>query len=353
MDGLRTFTLTDGGQEADAIAAEVIAYLDGARTSLDLALYDLRLPGEVGDRVAAAIKAAAARGVQVRIVFNEVGDGHDRPKFPPPPRTQPHVLETLGVPVRGIPGEPDLMHHKYVVRDGAAVWTGSMNWTVDSWTRQENIVLIAESAGLATAYTKNFEDLWNGGHVAGSGAFDAPWVELGGGRVRAWFSPGRGEALSQAIATALGAARTRIRIASPVLTAGAVLGTLAEIGSESKVDVQGVCDWTQLSHVFDQWAQNPRSSWKAPVLARVLETAHYHGKRSTPYTPDSVHDFMHAKVTVADDTVFAGSFNLSRSGEMNAENVLEIEDAGVADAAAAFIDGVYARYPDVEAPPLG
>ena len=35
---------------------------------------------------------------------------------------------------------------------------------------------------------------------------------------------------------------------------------------------------------------------------------------------------MHAKVTVADDVVFLGSFNLSRSGEENAENVLEIAD---------------------------
>ena len=35
---------------------------------------------------------------------------------------------------------------------------------------------------------------------------------------------------------------------------------------------------------------------------------------------------MHAKLTVADDTVFLGSFNLSRSGEQNAENMLEIRD---------------------------
>ena len=38
------------------------------------------------------------------------------------------------------------------------------------------------------------------------------------------------------------------------------------------------------------------------------------GKPSTPYGPETAHDFMHAKVTVADDVVFAGSFNLSRSG---------------------------------------
>ena len=53
---------------------------------------------------------------------------------------------------------------------------------------------------------------------------------------------------------------------------------------------------------------------------------------------------MHAKVTVADDVVFLGSFNLSRSGEMNAENVLEIADPALAERLAAWIDGLRARY---------
>jgi phosphatidylserine/phosphatidylglycerophosphate/cardiolipin synthase-like enzyme len=51
-------------------------------------------------------------------------------------------------------------------------------------------------------------------------------------------------------------------------------------------------------------------------------------------------------VTVADDTVFCGSFNLSRSGEENAENVLEIRDPALADRLAAFVDEVRARYPE-------
>ena len=54
---------------------------------------------------------------------------------------------------------------------------------------------------------------------------------------------------------------------------------------------------------------------------------------------------MHAKVSVVDDAVFVGSYNLSRSGEDNAENVLEIEDRVLADRVAAWIDGVRARYP--------
>ena len=77
----------------------------------------------------------------------------------------------------------------------------------------------------------------------------------------------------------------------------------------------------------------------------------FSGKRSTPYESGSVHDFMHAKVTVADDVVFLGSFNLSRSGETNAENVLEIADPALADRLAGWIDGLRARYPEPVEPP--
>jgi phosphatidylserine/phosphatidylglycerophosphate/cardiolipin synthase-like enzyme len=43
--------------------------------------------------------------------------------------------------------------------------------------------------------------------------------------------------------------------------------------------------------------------------------------------------------------VFIGSFNLSHSGEENAENVLEIEDAALAERMAAFVDAIRAKYP--------
>jgi phosphatidylserine/phosphatidylglycerophosphate/cardiolipin synthase-like enzyme len=51
---------------------------------------------------------------------------------------------------------------------------------------------------------------------------------------------------------------------------------------------------------------------------------------------------------VADDTVFIGSFNLSHSGELNAENVLEIRDPALAERMAIFIDDVRGRYPSVQ-----
>jgi phosphatidylserine/phosphatidylglycerophosphate/cardiolipin synthase-like enzyme len=280
--------------------------------------------------------------VRVRIAYNQderPEDDGERPFFPAPPRTEPHVLETLGVPVRAIPGWRDLMHHKYVVRDGAGLWTGSMNWTLDSFTRQENAVATLESPGLAAAFTRNFEQIWDTGRVGNSGAFDSARVD----GIRPWFCPGRGPELSHRIAKRIGAARRRVRIATPLLTAGPILGTLAEVVEERRVEVKGLCDATQVAQVFRQWEQNPRSRWKGPLLERCLVA--FHGKRSTPYAPGAVHDYMHAKVTVADDTVFLGSFNLSRSGEENAENVLEIADAPLADRLAAWIDELRERYP--------
>ena len=74
----------------------------------------------------------------------------------------------------------------------------------------------------------------------------------------------------------------------------------------------------------------------------------FSAKPSTPWGDGTVHDFMHAKVVVADDVVFTGSFNLSRSGEQNAENVLELHDAQLAGELSAYVDAVRARYPRLQ-----
>ena len=247
---LEVHPLHPGGQTALEMAERVAAFLGEARETLDLALYDVRLPGEPGDVVAQALRDAAARGVAVRIAYNA---DHDERIFPPPPRTKPELLEALPFPTCGIPGVPDLMHHKYVVRDGEAVWTGSTNWTTDSWTLQENVVVVARSEPLAAEYARNFEELWRARDVDRSGHEQPRTLDLAGRRARAWFTPGHGEELSHRIASAIGQARERIRIASPVLTAGPVIGTLAEVAAERRVDLRGVVDRTQLDQVFHQW----------------------------------------------------------------------------------------------------
>jgi phosphatidylserine/phosphatidylglycerophosphate/cardiolipin synthase-like enzyme len=341
-------TLVDGGQPADTVAAAAATFLDDATSTLDLALYDVRLTGPAGDRVRKALEDASARGVRVRVLYNV---DHPGPiPVPAPPETQPDLIEALPAETRGIAGVPDLMHHKYVVRDGAALWSGSTNWTNDSWTRQENVITVVTSDELAHAFSLNFEELWSTGDVARSGAVEPRRVRLDGAEAQPWFCPLHGEQLAHRIAKRLGQAQRRIRIASPVLTSGPVLGTLSEIVSEHRCDVAGIVDDTQVDEVFGQWRSQGVSMWKVPLLQTILERAPFSGKESTPWSPTAVHDYMHAKVTIADDVSFVGSFNLSRSGEQNAENVLEIRDAALADRLAAYVDDIRARYPAATVP---
>lgn len=341
-------TLTDGGQRPAAVARKIAEFLAEAKRSLDIAMYDVRFETDAGALVLASLLSALQRGVAIRFVYDV---SHPGPiPVPPPPETVPEALEALPIPTRGVAGIPDLMHHKFVVLDGHTVWTGSTNWTDDSWARQENVVAMARSREIAYAYTLAFEQLWEAGTVEGTGEVEPRPVDVDGARVRAWFCPGHGEALAHRIAKHIGKARERVRIASPVLTSGPILGTLVEVVNERRCDLAGVIDDTQVDEVFGQWATNGVSAWKIPLLRRVLEGAPFSGKSSTRWSPDAVHDVMHAKVVVTDDTAFVGSFNLSRSGERNAENVLEIRDRAVADRLAAFVDGIRERYPPATPP---
>ena len=342
---IRLRTLTDGGQSAIEIAQMLASFVDQAERTLDVAIYDFHLGPETHDIVAGALAGASARDVKVRLMYNLE---HDGPPVPPPPKTEPERIDALPFPTRGIPGWPRLMHHKYVVRDGSAVWTGSMNWTDDSWTREENVIAVVNSSPVALRFEQDFGQLWNTRSVERSGrvASDPP-LKVGSTPVRTWFSPKRGQRLAHRIAHAIACAERRVRIASPVITSGPILGTLAEVVADKKVDLAGVVDNTQVDEVFHQWAENPVKTWKAPALRAALAGAPFSGKHSTPYAPGSVHDYMHAKVTVCDDTVFVGSFNLSHSGEENAENVLELENGELAERMATYVDELRARYPAV------
>ena len=349
MPAIEVITLTDGGQSADAIAHRVADFLRPARSSLELALYDIRLPDPTGSIVAGQLREAEARGVATRLLYNV--DTARPSELHPPPRTRPEILAELPIDARAVPGVPDLMHHKYAVRDDDAVWTGSTNWTIDSWTRQENVIAIVSDRRIAQAFRRTFEELWSNQDVGRSGHIDPEQVDVGGATVTAWFTPGHGEELSQRIASAIGAARRRVRIASPVITSGPILGTLAELADKGGRDIAGVVDGPQTETVFQQWRENGHTGWKIPLLAATLSKLPFSAKPSTPWTPElAVHDFMHAKVTIADDVIFLGSFNLSRSGEQNAESVLEIHDAALAERLASFVDEVRGRYPAAETP---
>jgi phosphatidylserine/phosphatidylglycerophosphate/cardiolipin synthase-like enzyme len=346
--------LEQGGQPAAQVAGLLCDFVAAATTSLHVAIYDFRLSEALAPPVVQALRQRAAAGVEVHIAYDAGKPGHPAlaGADPAPPGTAEFLRRHLGSAVAlkpitgGDPHQPKLMHHKYMIRDGrtpgAALWTGSTNFTDDSFTLQENNVLRIDSPALCAYYETDFSELWLRGDISTTGAHDTGSVQVGGTTVDVAFSPGEGRAIDLEVANRIRAARRRLRIASMLLTSGGILGALADVLHAGRVsDIGGIYDRTQMESVFEQWRGTP-ADWKRPLFEQVASKLAC--KCSTPYTPAAPHDFMHNKVVVVDDTVITGSYNLSHSATENAENVLFVTDKDLADCYSATIERLAKRY---------
>ena len=322
--------------------------------SLHLAIYDFRLSETLATPVVSALRDRATAGVDIRIAFDA---GKRTVPFPAagadpaPPGTSDFVAGIgSNIAARAVTGGdpqlPKLMHHKYIIRDGgtpgAALWTGSTNFTDDSWTLQENNIVRIDSPDLCTFYETDFAELWSRGDIATTGAHDTGSVQVDGLRVGVAFAPGEGRAIDHDIAHCISSMRRRLKVCSMLLTSGSLLGALADCLHQGHiVDYGGIYDQTQMAGVFDQWQGTP-AEWKIAAFRHVA--AGLTGKRSTPYSPASRHDFMHNKILVCDDVVITGSYNLSHSATENAENVLFLHDAELAERYDNYIGQLVRRY---------
>ena len=127
----------------DALAA----LIDASTTTLDMCLYEFKLP-----QVIDAALAAHDRGVVVRFV----GDGDESED------TGYVALESAGVEIVSRPPRDRIMHNKFVVVDGQAVWSGSTNVTDNGVFRNNNNAVIIESPAMADEYTREFEQMFVG-----------------------------------------------------------------------------------------------------------------------------------------------------------------------------------------------
>jgi phosphatidylserine/phosphatidylglycerophosphate/cardiolipin synthase-like enzyme len=346
--------LEQGAQQPTATAVLLAEFLAQARHSLHLAIYDFRLSDPIAAPVVKALRERAAAGVDVRIAYDA-----GKPNVPfqsagadPAPLGTADFVKQLGAGIAtraitgGDPQMPKLMHHKYVVRDGrtaaGAVWTGSTNFTDDSWTLQENNIIRIDSQELCTYYETDFDELWTRGDIATTGAHDTGTVRQDGKVIGVAFAPGDGRSIDHDIAHRIAVARRRLKVCSMLITSGAILGALGDALHHGQVrEYVGVYDRTQMESVFDQWRGTP-AEWKIAAFGQVAKSLA--GKRSTPYTPGGRHDFMHNKVLVCDNTVITGSYNLSHSATENAENVLIVQDTELAERYSAYIDGLVQRF---------
>lgn len=184
------------------------------------------------------------------------------------------------------------------------------------------------------------------GDVEKSGKSEPKPVRVGETAVTAWLAPGHGEELAQRISSKLGGAKRRIRIG----LSGPDLGADPRHAGRTRrrparLDIGLVVDEPQCDRVFEQW-ERTQSKWKVPLLEEGHRVA-AGLRQALPYRGDRGGARLQCTPRSLSSTtpVILGSFNLSRSGERNAENMVEIDDPALAELFAGFIDSVRARYP--------
>jgi phosphatidylserine/phosphatidylglycerophosphate/cardiolipin synthase-like enzyme len=239
------------------------------------------------------------------------------------------------------------MHSKYMVRDAAAVWMGSANFTSEAWSVQDNNIVIIESAELAGYYGTDFDDLWRTGRIAGTGKDDRGTVTVDAIAVDVDFSPGDGRTIDYQVAGAISAATHSVTIASMVISSGAVLNALVE-AVERGVNVTGTYDGPQMAGVAKHWSGVSNASHGGASNGKAekwqIVQSHLTGKKSMPFNPGKPgipYNFMHNKVVVIDrQVVVTGSFNFSENATRNAENVIAIHDVAIAGQYDDYIAGL-------------
>jgi phosphatidylserine/phosphatidylglycerophosphate/cardiolipin synthase-like enzyme len=341
--------------------AQLLADFAGAATtSLHLAIYDFRLDEPLASTVVQALVAAADRGVDVRLAYDHGGKTTALEAAPPdddlalgfaalgadpaPPGTHEWLHEHFdGTAVQLGPIDPggQIMHHKYVVRDGAQVWTGSTNVTSDAWTHQENNIVVIDSPYVAAGYERDFTELWTTGRVAGTGSHAHGTTTLDDADAEWDFAPGDGADIDATLCRMVEGADHDIHIATMVLTSGTVLEALVHALARG-VAISGIYDKGQMDPIVRDWKKNENGRTKAARFGEIA--AHLVGKRSEPYTPTSKHDFLHHKVLVCDDRVLTGSSNFSRNAASNAENVVLSASPELAARFRAMVDEIVAAY---------
>jgi phosphatidylserine/phosphatidylglycerophosphate/cardiolipin synthase-like enzyme len=272
------------------------AAIDGAQKSVDVAAYELDLTS-----VADALIAAHKRGVQVRLVTDT--DNVDEQAV--------RNVKKAGIPVveddRGA-----IMHNKFVVIDGAAVWTGSWNLTENGTYRNNNNAVALQSAYLAENYTAEFEEMFKDHAFGPTSPANTPHPQLtiGGVEVENYFAPE--DEVADKLIPLLEGAQSSVRFMAFSFTHDGIAQAMSD-RAKSGVAVQGVFE--------ERGSDTEYSEYDKLKKVKGVEVR----LDGNPYV-------MHHKVIVIDDEIVVlGSYNFSASAdEQNDENVLVVYSADLA-----------------------
>lgn len=139
-----------------AIDDTLIAYINRAKYTIDVAVYNFIQSSQIAD-IAAAINAAFANGIRIRWIYNSSSSNSGLNQLN-------SNIPTLESPTSS---EYGIMHHKFMVIDANSsvesdpiVWTGSTNWNSGQMNFDINNVVVLQDKNLALAYTAEFNEMW-------------------------------------------------------------------------------------------------------------------------------------------------------------------------------------------------
>jgi phosphatidylserine/phosphatidylglycerophosphate/cardiolipin synthase-like enzyme len=150
----------------------IVESIDGAESTVRVQLLTYGTVGREGtyfDTLDAALRRAAARGVDVRLL---VADWSQRPGTIEGLKSLevlPHVrvrLVTIPPWSGGFVPYARVIHAKYLAVDGRRLWLGTSNWERDYFYASRNVGLIVESASMAARLDGFFEKTWSSPYAA-------------------------------------------------------------------------------------------------------------------------------------------------------------------------------------------
>ncbi len=133
--------------EIDGYLSELISIIDGSQNTLEVALYGLD-----DFDVYRALQRASARGVQIRMLYENAADERKETSG-----TLSHALEASGIDVRFV---NKTIHHKYLIADYSSLATSSGNWNDNANSCYDENTLWLNDPELVLRYRAEFERLW-------------------------------------------------------------------------------------------------------------------------------------------------------------------------------------------------
>jgi phosphatidylserine/phosphatidylglycerophosphate/cardiolipin synthase-like enzyme len=302
----------------------LINYINRAKYTIDLTMYNFNNQGI--SNVSNALKAAANRGVTVRVIGcgTTANMGIDELAG-----SLVHVLIGPASPPR-----TGIMHNKFILFDTESanpndplVWTGSTNLTDGQINLDANNVIIIQDQSLARGYKIEFEEMWGSSTSipdAGKARFgftkknNTPHeYKINGKRVESYFSPTDG--VNAKIVQTINTTNKDLSIATMLITRTEMADAIAARKTAGAA----------VNVLTDASGSN------ATAVNTTLSTA-----LGTHYTFDNVSSgIMHNKYMIVDQSapasdpiVFTGSHNWSAAADNdNDENTLIVHDATIAN----------------------